>query len=29
MLRNADRMPEHYREAQQEWLALARGQTQT
>ena len=29
MLRNADRMPEHYREAQQEWLTLARGQTQT
>ena len=24
MLRNAERMPEHYREAQQEWLALAR-----
>ena len=28
MLRNADRMPEHYREAQREWLTLARGQTQ-
>jgi hypothetical protein len=28
MLRNAERMPEHYREAQQEWLALARQQTQ-
>ena len=28
MLRNAERMPEHYREAQQEWLTLARGQTQ-
>jgi hypothetical protein len=28
MLRNADRMPEHYREAQHEWLALARGQMQ-
>ena len=26
MLRNSDRMPEHYREAQQEWLTLARGQ---
>jgi hypothetical protein len=26
MLRNAERMPEHYREAQQEWLALAREQ---
>jgi hypothetical protein len=26
MLRNAERMPEHYREAQHEWLALARGQ---
>lgn len=26
MLRNCDRMPEHYREAQQEWLTLARGQ---
>jgi hypothetical protein len=29
MLRNADRMPEHYREAQQEWLSLARGQMQS
>jgi hypothetical protein len=29
MLRNADRMPEHYREAQHEWLALARGQMQS
>jgi hypothetical protein len=29
MLRNADRMPEHYREAQHEWLALARGQVQS
>ena len=28
MLRNADRMPEHYREAQREWLTLARGQMQ-
>ena len=28
MLRNADRMPEHYREAQQEWLTLARGHMQ-
>lgn len=28
MLRNAERMPEHYREAQQEWLALARQRTQ-
>jgi hypothetical protein len=28
MLRNAERMPEQYREAQQEWLALARGQVQ-
>jgi hypothetical protein len=28
MLRNADRLPEHYREAQNEWLALARGQMQ-
>jgi hypothetical protein len=27
MLRNADRMPEQYREAQNEWLALAREQT--
>jgi hypothetical protein len=26
MLRNAQRMPEHYREAQHEWLALARQQ---
>ena len=26
MLRNAERMPEHYREAQHEWLALAREQ---
>lgn len=26
MLRNADRMPEHYREAQHEWLELAREQ---
>jgi hypothetical protein len=29
MLRNADRMPEHYRDAQHEWLALARGQMQS
>lgn len=29
MLRNAERMPEHYREAQGEWLALARAQTQS
>ena len=29
MLRNAERLPEHYREAQDEWLALARGQMQT
>jgi len=28
MLRNADRMPEQYREDQHEWLALARGQMQ-
>ena len=28
MLRNAARMPENYREAQQEWLALAREQVQ-
>ena len=28
MLRNAERLPEHYREAQDEWLALARGQMQ-
>ncbi|HEU5176941.1 MAG TPA: tetratricopeptide repeat protein [Burkholderiales bacterium] len=28
MLRNADRMPPHYREAQQEWLTLARGHVQ-
>jgi hypothetical protein len=28
MLRHAERMPEHYREAQHEWLALARGRTQ-
>ena len=28
MLRNAERMPAHYREAQNEWLALARGQMQ-
>jgi hypothetical protein len=28
MLRNAERMPEQYRESQQEWLALARGQVQ-
>jgi hypothetical protein len=28
MLRNANRMPEHYREAQHEWLALARQQMQ-
>ena len=27
MLRNAERMPEQYREAQHEWLALAREQT--
>jgi hypothetical protein len=26
MLRHAERMPEHYREAQHEWLALARQQ---
>jgi len=24
MLRNSDRMPGHYREAQREWLGLAR-----
>ena len=29
MLRNAQRMPEHYREAQQEWLALAREQVKS
>ena len=29
MLRNADRMPEHYREAQHEWLALARERVQS
>ena len=29
MLRNADRMPEHYREAQHQWLALAREQVQS
>jgi hypothetical protein len=29
MLRNAERMPEHYRDAQHEWLALARGQMQS
>lgn len=29
MVRNAERMPEHYREAQREWLALARGQMQS
>lgn len=29
MLRNAARMPEHYREAQHEWLTLAREQVQT
>ena len=28
MLRHAERMPEHYREAQREWLALARAQVQ-
>jgi hypothetical protein len=28
MLRNASRMPEHYREAQQQWLTLAREQVQ-
>jgi hypothetical protein len=28
MLRNAERMPEHYREAQHEWLASARQQLQ-
>lgn len=28
MLRNAERLPEHYREAQNQWLALARGQMQ-
>jgi hypothetical protein len=28
MLRHAERMPEHYREAQREWLALARQQVQ-
>jgi hypothetical protein len=28
MLRNAERLPEHYREAQDQWLALARGQMQ-
>ena len=29
MVRNAERMPEHYREAQHEWLSLARGQMQS
>ena len=29
MVRNAERMPEHYREAQHEWLTLARGQMQS
>jgi hypothetical protein len=29
MLRHAERMPEHYREAQHEWLSLARGHTQS
>jgi hypothetical protein len=29
MLRNAERMPAQYREAQEEWLALARGQMQS
>ena len=29
MVRNAERMPEHYREAQHEWLALAREQVKT
>lgn len=29
MLRHAERMPEHYREAQREWLALAREHVQT
>jgi hypothetical protein len=29
MLRNAERMPEHYRETQQEWLSLARGRMQS
>jgi hypothetical protein len=29
MLRNAERMPEHYREAQHEWLALAREQVKS
>ena len=29
MLRNAERMPEHYREAQQEWLAAAREQVRS
>ena len=29
MLRNAERMPEQYREAQHEWLTLARGQVQS
>ena len=28
MLRHAERMPDHYREAQREWLALAREQVQ-
>jgi hypothetical protein len=28
MLRHAERMPEHYREAQQKWLAAARGELQ-
>ncbi|HEV3011443.1 MAG TPA: tetratricopeptide repeat protein [Burkholderiales bacterium] len=28
MLRHAERMPEHYRDAQREWLALARQQVQ-
>ena len=29
MLRHAERMPDHYREAQHEWLTLARGQMQS
>jgi hypothetical protein len=29
MLRNAERMPAHYREAQREWLGLARENSQT
>jgi hypothetical protein len=29
MLRNAERMPNYYRDAQREWLALARQSAQT